>query len=80
MLCCQGEPVVPSPRAGVGDIISINGHNLVIRNLTSHSAGEYLCRAANPEGEGVSRPVHLTVRCEYLCRGWIPRGGRHRRS
>ncbi|XP_043226125.1 nephrin-like [Amphibalanus amphitrite] len=61
------QAVVPSPRAGVGDIISINGDTLVIRNLTRRSAGRYVCRAVNPEGEGVSRPVSLTVRYAPVC-------------
>ena len=61
----QNKAVVPSPRSGVGDVISINGDSLVIRNLTRHSAGSYVCRAVNPEGEGVSRPVYMAVMCEW---------------
>ena len=61
----QDNPVVPTPRAaGVGDIIIINDHSLVIRNLTRRSAGIYRCSASNPEGEGDSRPVYLAVLCE----------------
>ena len=64
-----------SGAAAIGDVISINGHSLVIRNLTRHSAGRYVCRAVNPEGDGVSRPVTLTVRCEYNVRGGGEGGG-----
>ncbi|XP_037072246.1 nephrin-like [Pollicipes pollicipes] len=61
------RPVRPSPRAGVSDMVSINERSLVIRNLSRRSAGAYRCRAANPEGEAVSRLVHLSVKYAPVC-------------
>ncbi|XP_043219892.1 nephrin-like [Amphibalanus amphitrite] len=61
------RPIVPSLPSVEADIVSINGHSLVIRNLTRRSAGRYVCRAVNPEGETDSRPIHMAVLYSPVC-------------
>ncbi|XP_043204605.1 nephrin-like [Amphibalanus amphitrite] len=69
----KGMPVEPSSQLGVSDMVTISDRSLVIRNLSRRASGPYSCSASNPEGEGVSRPVHLSVRYAPVCRPGQPR-------
>lgn len=45
--------------------IIISNQTLVLQSVTRHSSGEYRCAALNSEGESVSSPFNLDVKCKY---------------
>lgn len=61
MLCWQDKPLFHNASAGV----IIGNQTLVLQNITRHRAGLYTCVASNSEGDGVSNPLNLDVKCEY---------------
>ncbi|XP_067006836.2 nephrin [Anabrus simplex] len=46
----------------------LSDQSLVLQGVTRHSAGDYTCLAANPEGKGSSNPVALRVMYVPTCR------------
>ncbi|XP_037073408.1 nephrin-like [Pollicipes pollicipes] len=63
----DGAPLEPSAGAGAADRVSISERSLVVRNVSSRAAGAYVCKASNPEGDGASRPVLLSVKYAPVC-------------
>lgn len=47
--------------------IIISNQTLVLQSVTRHSSGHYRCAALNSEGESVSKPFKLDVKCKW----WI---------
>ena len=45
---------------------SIFCHNVDTLQVTRRQAGNYTCHASNVEGDAESRPVSLTIMCQYL--------------
>lgn len=41
-------------------------HNVDTLQVTRRQAGNYTCHASNVEGDAESRPVSLTIMCQYL--------------
>lgn len=62
MLQLQDTEVRQDKAAGV----MINGNDLVLSKVRKTQAGHYYCKATNSEGNGVSPPVNITVRCKYV--------------
>ncbi|XP_043219995.1 nephrin-like [Amphibalanus amphitrite] len=56
-----------SQEAGTSDRVDTSDRNLVIRNVSRHSTGAYVCKASNQEGDGASRPVMLSVKYAPVC-------------
>jgi hypothetical protein len=56
----QGKDI--SNAASEGTIIS--NQSLVITNVRRTQMGQYMCMAANSQGEGESNPVQLEIQCE----------------
>ncbi|XP_063231434.1 nephrin-like isoform X2 [Bacillus rossius redtenbacheri] len=48
--------------------VILSDHSLVLQGVTRHTAGEYMCLAANTEGKGSSNPVVLRVLYAPTCR------------
>ena len=42
-----------------------NIYNLMLQGVDKTQSGIYTCVAHNSEGDGVSNPITLTVRCEW---------------
>ena len=61
----QENPLVHDVAAGV----IISNQSLVLQNVRRDSSGIYTCVAHNIEGDGVSNPMTLNVRCEYIVQG-----------
>jgi len=45
--------------------IIISDYSLILRNVNRSNSGEYECVAYNQEGEGISNPVILDIKCKY---------------
>lgn len=56
----QENPLIHSIHAG----IIISNQSLVLQNVKRQQSGIYTCLAHNIEGDGVSNPVTLNIRCE----------------
>ena len=56
----QENPLVHDVQAGV----IISNQSLVLQDVKRDSSGIYTCVAHNIEGDGVSNPMTLNVRCE----------------
>ncbi|XP_066995324.2 neural cell adhesion molecule 2 [Anabrus simplex] len=48
--------------------VILSDQSLVLQGVTRHSAGDYTCLAANPEGKGTSNPVTLRVMFVPTCK------------
>ncbi len=57
----QENPLVHNVQSGV----IISNQSLVLQNVKRHASGIYTCVAHNIEGDGVSNPMTLNVRCTH---------------
>ena len=40
---------------------------VILKNVTRHMTGQYVCSAANVEGDGFSRPLLITINYKPYC-------------
>ena len=42
-------------------------HQVILKNVSRHLSGQYVCSAANTEGDGFSRPLLITINYKPYC-------------
>ena len=63
-LSLQENPLLHNVHEG----IIISNMSLVLQDVKRHQSGIYTCVAHNIEGDGVSNPMTLNIRCKILQR------------
>lgn len=57
----QETPLISNPHEG----IIVSNQSLVLQNVNRRQSGIYTCVAHNIEGDGVSNPMTLNIRCKH---------------
>ncbi len=57
----QESPLISNPHEG----IIVSNQSLVLQNVNRRQSGIYTCVAHNIEGDGISNPMTLNIRCKY---------------